>query len=507
MAYDAFISYSQEDKAIADSICQALENDGLKCWYAPRDVEIGADWDASIMEALASSSVMILVWSSHSDKSRHVKRELAIALDDVGVSLIPYRTEVIEPSKLRYYLGSIQWLDASSPNPDSNLQLLIRKVRTTIEREAAETLAEKKRLEAAEPERLPEEKRKAEELERQRLEAQAREREEAEQLAEKQRLEEAERERLAAEQKAEELERQRLEAEARKREEAARVAEEKRLEEAERQRIAEEKRKAEEFERQRLEAETRKRREAEERERREAAARQRETEQRPFGIPVPSTISQPPSELPEPYLAATPVNAASLSSYGSAPDNQRTLLFVGIAVAVLLLGVAGLAYALWPSRPDRENQRTEVLPGYQSPTPEEPTPVQSPELNNPSAPSPAKATPTPRKSPSPERGPPRAPISGGVLNGKAISLPLPRYPPIARQAHASGTVVVQVIIDENGNVMSATPISGHPLLQTAAVGAARQAKFSPTLLSGERVKITGVIRYNFVADQATPTPE
>ena len=95
--------------------------------------------------------------------------------------------------------------------------------------------------------------------------------------------------------------------------------------------------------------------------------------------------------------------------------------------------------------------------------------------------------------------PPRAPISGGVLNGKAISLPKPGYPPIARAAHASGTVVVQVLIDENGNVVSAHAVSGHPLLQAAAVGAAKQARFSPTKLSGQPVKVTGVIQYNFVS--------
>lgn len=101
--------------------------------------------------------------------------------------------------------------------------------------------------------------------------------------------------------------------------------------------------------------------------------------------------------------------------------------------------------------------------------------------------------------PPPPPAAPRAPISGGVLNGKAISLPKPAYPPIARQAHASGTVVVQVTIDENGNVISARAISGHPLLQAVAVGAARGARFSPTKLSGQPVKVTGVITYNFVA--------
>jgi len=105
--------------------------------------------------------------------------------------------------------------------------------------------------------------------------------------------------------------------------------------------------------------------------------------------------------------------------------------------------------------------------------------------------------PPPPEAPKPT--PPRAPISGGVLNGKAISLPKPAYPPIARAAHASGTVVVQVTIDENGNVIAAHAVSGHPLLQGAAVGAARQARFSPTKLSGQPVKVTGVIQYNFVA--------
>jgi periplasmic protein TonB len=101
--------------------------------------------------------------------------------------------------------------------------------------------------------------------------------------------------------------------------------------------------------------------------------------------------------------------------------------------------------------------------------------------------------------PEPKPTPRAAPISGGVLNGKAISLPKPAYPPIAKAARASGTVVVQVLIDENGNVVSAHAVSGHPLLQGAAVGAARQAKFSPTKLSGQPVKVTGVIQYNFVA--------
>jgi TonB family protein len=91
----------------------------------------------------------------------------------------------------------------------------------------------------------------------------------------------------------------------------------------------------------------------------------------------------------------------------------------------------------------------------------------------------------------------RGPISGGVLNGKALSLPAPEYPAVAKQAKASGPVAVQVTVDENGSVISAHAVSGHPLLQAAAVAAARQAKFSPTSLMGEPVKVNGVIVYNF----------
>jgi protein TonB len=92
-----------------------------------------------------------------------------------------------------------------------------------------------------------------------------------------------------------------------------------------------------------------------------------------------------------------------------------------------------------------------------------------------------------------------APISGGVLNSKAISLPQPAYPAIAKAAHASGAVSVQVIVDEEGKVLTAHAVSGHPLLQASAVAAARQARFTPTKLSGQPVKVSGVIIYNFQA--------
>lgn len=91
-----------------------------------------------------------------------------------------------------------------------------------------------------------------------------------------------------------------------------------------------------------------------------------------------------------------------------------------------------------------------------------------------------------------------APISGGVLNGRAIRLPQPTYPPIAKAAKAGGTVVVQILLDENGNVISAHAVSGHPLLKAAAEAAAREARFTPTKLSGQAVRVSGTLTYNFV---------
>jgi protein TonB len=103
--------------------------------------------------------------------------------------------------------------------------------------------------------------------------------------------------------------------------------------------------------------------------------------------------------------------------------------------------------------------------------------------------------PAPKPTPTPE--PRRTVVSGGVLTGKAISKPPPAYPAIAKAARAQGTVVVQITVDESGRVVSASAISGNPLLQQAAVSAVRNWRFSPTMLSGQPVKVTGTVTVNF----------
>lgn len=89
-------------------------------------------------------------------------------------------------------------------------------------------------------------------------------------------------------------------------------------------------------------------------------------------------------------------------------------------------------------------------------------------------------------------------ISKRVINSEALSLPKPPYPALARQIRIQGAVSVQVLIDETGRVVSAKSIAGHPMLIAAAQRAALEARFSPTLLGDQPVKVSGVIIYNFV---------
>jgi TonB family protein len=92
---------------------------------------------------------------------------------------------------------------------------------------------------------------------------------------------------------------------------------------------------------------------------------------------------------------------------------------------------------------------------------------------------------------------PRPPVSEGVINSKAINLVKPVYSSAARTMRIGGEVKVQVMIDEDGKVISANAVSGHPLLRDSAEAAAKFSKFTPTFLSKQKVKVTGIIIYNF----------
>jgi TonB family protein len=307
-----------------------------------------------------------------------------------------------------------------------------------------------------------------------------------------------------------EAERQRLETEARQQAEAraALTAETRRreIEAAEAQRRA-----AEETQRRREAEAAQKRREAEAAQRREAEAK--ENERRRAAQPAPSAFKETSARSESP-----------LAGYATQPKQSNRMLVLAV-IALLgvaafgVIGVVLISTALTPATdnaglttekrsssgaPLSSNQQTaQSTPPTttnavkQSPANSSPTSksqagdkgMTSPALNKQEEGTPSKPTPVPK---------PRAPLSAGVLNGRIISQPQPAYPAVAKAARASGAVTVQVTVDESGRVISANAVSGHPLLQRAAVQAAYQARFTPTLLSGQPVKVQGVITYNFV---------
>ena len=96
---------------------------------------------------------------------------------------------------------------------------------------------------------------------------------------------------------------------------------------------------------------------------------------------------------------------------------------------------------------------------------------------------------------------PDQPVEGGILNARAIEMPLPDYPEEAKGSGASGEVQLRVLIDENGEVVSAQAVFGPEVLRASALAAVKRARFLPYLVNGTPLKITGIITYKF-----TPPP-
>src|ERR1700738_2169348 len=112
MARDVFISHSAQDKKVAETICAALEESGIQCWVAPRDVRPGRSFPGEITRAIQQSKVMLLIFSGHSNSSEQELREVQLAVD-CRVQIVRLRIEDIPLSDdLRYYLSTPHWLDA-----------------------------------------------------------------------------------------------------------------------------------------------------------------------------------------------------------------------------------------------------------------------------------------------------------------------------------------------------------------------------------------------------------
>lgn len=118
--HDVFISYSHKDAQVADAICHNLEEAGIRCWYAPRNIGPGAEWADAIIEALEACSIVVLVFTDFSNASRQVQREVDTAVT-LGKTIIPFKRTQTDPTgSMRYYLSTLHWLDAvDSPLADS----------------------------------------------------------------------------------------------------------------------------------------------------------------------------------------------------------------------------------------------------------------------------------------------------------------------------------------------------------------------------------------------------
>jgi hypothetical protein len=136
MAHDVFLSYSAKDKPAADAVCAALEAQGVRCWIAPRDATPGEPWAASIVAGIQASRAMVLIFSSRSNDSEHVLREVSAAAE-AGLAILTLRIEDREPSKeLGYYIRRAHWLDAFAPPLEAHLTTLGASVRPLLTRPA-----------------------------------------------------------------------------------------------------------------------------------------------------------------------------------------------------------------------------------------------------------------------------------------------------------------------------------------------------------------------------------
>jgi len=137
MAHDVFISYSSIDKTAADTVCSVLEQKGVSCWMAPRDITPGVDFSEAIIDGIKSSKVFVLIYSSYSNNSKQVIREVDRAVH-AGLPVITLRLEDVPLSKqLEYYLSTVHWLDAKTPPLEGHIDELLRVVKILLRNDDA----------------------------------------------------------------------------------------------------------------------------------------------------------------------------------------------------------------------------------------------------------------------------------------------------------------------------------------------------------------------------------
>ncbi len=133
MAHDVFISHSTIDKAVSDAACAALENGGIRCWVAPRDVQAGRSFAGEITRAIQESKIMVLIFSAHSNNSEQVLREVQLAVK-ARLHIIQFRIEDVHLNDdLEYFLSTPHWLDALTPPLENHLRRLETSIKTLLD--------------------------------------------------------------------------------------------------------------------------------------------------------------------------------------------------------------------------------------------------------------------------------------------------------------------------------------------------------------------------------------
>ena len=143
MAHDVFISYSMKDQKVVEGLSAYLEQNGVRCWIAYRDIPIGSDWAEFIPPAIENSRALIYVHSSSSNVSQEINKEIALCLK-MQHPIIPFRIQDVDYSNAKaYHLQTINWIDAF-PNPEKHFGELLSKIQNLFPELRKEAIHEEK---------------------------------------------------------------------------------------------------------------------------------------------------------------------------------------------------------------------------------------------------------------------------------------------------------------------------------------------------------------------------
>lgn len=133
MGFQVFISHSGTDANIANAVCARIEEKGLRCWIAPRDIAAGQVWAEAIIEGLEQCRIMVIILSSKASQSSQVLNEITAAVNH-SIPILPFRIESFElPKALEYYLGKTHWMDALTMPMDNHIESLCQEVQAVMD--------------------------------------------------------------------------------------------------------------------------------------------------------------------------------------------------------------------------------------------------------------------------------------------------------------------------------------------------------------------------------------